>query len=136
MNRTERFVDTGYLIAVTNRRDSLHPHALRLAASVAGPFVTTELVLVELFDAFSGTAFRNQALRVLQHIRESGAYEIIPTTADLFQRGVERFAARPDKEWGLTDCISFVVMEQRGISEALAADRHFTQAGFRALLLG
>jgi predicted nucleic acid-binding protein len=59
---------------------------------------------------------------------------IIEGSHELFQRGVELFASRTDKEWSLTDCTSFVVMEEQGLSEALTADRHFEQAGFIALL--
>jgi len=44
------------------------------------------------------------------------------------------YQQRPDKEWGLTDCISFVVMQEQGISEAFTSDHHFTQAGFTILL--
>jgi predicted nucleic acid-binding protein len=58
----------------------------------------------------------------------------VPASPELFQRGVELFRARPDKEWSLTDCISFVVMTEKGLSEALTGDRHFEQAGFHALL--
>jgi predicted nucleic acid-binding protein len=54
--------------------------------------------------------------------------------ANLFDRGVELYDARPDKHWSLTDCISFVAMQDHGISEALTGDRHFEQAGFVALM--
>jgi len=59
---------------------------------------------------------------------------IVPASADLWQRGVTLFAGRPDKDWSLTDCISFVVMQERGLTAALTADRHFEHAGFVALL--
>ena len=55
-------------------------------------------------------------------------------TAELYQRAFALYCQRMDKEWGLTDCISFVVMRERGLTEALSADKHFEQAGFRALL--
>jgi predicted nucleic acid-binding protein len=45
------------------------------------------------------------------------------------------FLSRPDKEWSLTDCISFVVMEKRDIRQAFTADKHFAKAGFEAMLL-
>ena len=51
-----------------------------------------------------------------------------------YQAGFDLFANRPDKDWSLTDCISFGVMTERGLTEALTADRHFEQAGFRAVL--
>jgi uncharacterized protein len=48
--------------------------------------------------------------------------------------GIDLYRARPDKEWSLTDCISFAVMHQYSIREALTADHHFEQAGFVPLL--
>jgi len=60
--------------------------------------------------------------------------EIVPLARPLIERAMKLYSERPDKEWGLTDCASFVVMEDRGIREALTADEHFQQAGFRALL--
>ena len=60
--------------------------------------------------------------------------KLIPPDVALFDAGVQLFANRPDKEWSLTDCISFVVMQQEGITQALTADHHFEQAGFQALL--
>ncbi|MFO0968025.1 MAG: hypothetical protein U0793_20915 [Gemmataceae bacterium] len=60
--------------------------------------------------------------------------EIVPLSEDLYAEAVTLYRARPDKEWGLTDCVSFVVMTQRRITEALTADEHFEQAGFKAIL--
>ena len=60
--------------------------------------------------------------------------EIVSPSLDLFEQGVELFAHRPDKQWSLTDCISFVVMQDRGLTEALTANHHFEQAGFVAML--
>jgi uncharacterized protein len=61
-------------------------------------------------------------------------FEIVPASAELFHKGIELFRARPDKDWSLTDCISFVVMAERGLSDAFTGDKHFEQAGFKALL--
>ena len=58
-------------------------------------------------------------------LRANPNVEVVPLTAELAARGLDLYRARMDKEWGLTDCISFVVMQDRGIREALAADRHF-----------
>jgi len=69
----------------------------------------------------------------MDSLKRKGA-EIFHVDAALQQKGVERFAARPDKDWSLTDCISFVLMEERGIRESATTDRHFEQAGFVALL--
>lgn len=59
---------------------------------------------------------------------------VVPADASLFRRGVDLYRQRPDKDWSLTDCISFVVMEEQGLTDALTADHHFEQAGFRAIL--
>ena len=79
-------------------------------------------------------ANRPAFLRLLETLKSSQEVKIIPTTVELFDRGVQLYAERADKEWWLTDCISFVVMEARQIQRALAYDHHFEQAGFEALL--
>jgi predicted nucleic acid-binding protein len=53
---------------------------------------------------------------------------------DLLDRSLSLFQSRLDKEWTFTDCISFTVMKENGITEALTGDHHFTQAGFKILL--
>nr|MBA2333413.1 nucleic acid-binding protein [Blastocatellia bacterium] len=68
-------------------------------------------------------------------MRDSARVTIVPLDSNLFDRGLRLMASRPDKNWSLTDCISFVVMKERSLSDALTADRHFEQAGFRALML-
>ncbi len=134
MNHAERFVDSGYWIAFVNVRDALHTRARRLATTMRGPLVTTDAVLFEVADGLSGPATRVAAVTLLRRIRLQPNITVVPLTPDLYERGLDLYATRPDKEWGLTDCISFVVMQDRGIREALAHDQHFVQAGFRALL--
>ena len=60
--------------------------------------------------------------------------ELVLPEPGLWRRGVDLYSDRTDKEWSLTDCLSFIIMEDRGLTDALTADRHFIQAGFRALL--
>jgi uncharacterized protein len=129
-----RFVDTGYWIASVDRSDRYHERAVAWARRLAGPLVTTEAVLTEVGNALAGLRWRAACFTLLQRIRSNPAIEIIPVNETLFDRAVQFYTARSDKEWGLTDCISFVVMQDRGITEALAADQHFVQAGYRALL--
>jgi predicted nucleic acid-binding protein len=96
--------------------------------------LTTGPVLVEIADGLSAARHRQSALELLDAIERDDTIDIVPFSRELYERGLALYRRRPDKEWGLTDCMSFVVMDDHGITESLTADRHFTQAGFRALL--
>ena len=96
--------------------------------------VTTEFVLVELGDAFSGPGARDEFAIFQDALRGDSACKILPASPGLFQSGLEIFRKRRDKSWQLTDCISFAAMERGGIRAVLTGDHHFEQAGFTALL--
>ena len=131
---TAVFPDTGFLVAVTNTRDALHVRAKAAGAVYAGPITTTEFVLLEVANFFSGAAARAAFGSLLARCRSDPLTEVVPASSDLFARGAALFATRLVKDWSLTDCTSFVLMRERGLTDALTADRHFIQAGFRALL--
>jgi len=128
------FADTGYFIAQIQTRDELHERAVRWSQHANEPLLTTEYVLVEVADALSAPLNRARLHTFLAFLRRSSKCAIIPASPQLFEAGLQLHAARPDKEWSLTDCISFVVMRERGVSRALAYDHHFEQAGFEPLL--
>ena len=133
------FADSGYWIALWNPRDSLHQRAMTVADSMgAADVVTTQMVLTEALDAMAGMGqFRRRfAAQMVQALDDSPDVEIVPQTDAQFRAAVERYASRSDQRWSLTDCASFLVMEDRNIIEALAYDRDFEQAGFVALLRG
>src|SRR3712207_725162 len=134
MSSDEWFVDAGYWIAWLNRSDTWHTRVRMLGAGLRRRTVTTEAVLLEVGNSLAGARWRAVTATFLTRLRENGSITIIQLDAGLAARALSLYSARPDKEWGLTDCVSFVVMEDRGISEALAYDHHFEQAGFRALL--
>jgi hypothetical protein len=92
-------------------------------------------VLLEIGNALSRLRYRAAAVSLLEAIDQDPMIEVVPVSENVFTRAFERFKARADKEWGMTDCISFIVMEERNVTDALTADVHFRQAGFRALLL-
>lgn len=96
--------------------------------------VTTEAVLTEIGNALSSARNRSFAAKYIESVQRTASFEVVYSTVDLFHRGFTFYNERQDKEWGLTDCISFVVMREQGITEALTADRHGEQAGFTALL--
>lgn len=78
---------------------------------------------------------RMGACTLIDKMRSNPNVEIVPMTSNAFRQAVERYRRRADKKWGLTDCASFLIMEEKGITDALSADRDFQQAGFKALLL-
>ena len=69
----------------------------------------------------------------MREILSDPAVHIIPQSHESFLSGFEFYAARPDKGYSLTDCISMHTMRREGLTEALTNDRHFEQEGFRAL---
>jgi uncharacterized protein len=129
-----KFADTSFLVALLNPKDQWHAQAKAAAAALDEPVVTTMWVLVELGDALSAGDHRTLFLRFVERLSEQRQWETIPVSPDDFRRGLELFGARPDKQWSLTDCISFVLMTDRRISDALTHDHHFEQAGFRVLM--
>lgn len=96
--------------------------------------LTTRAVLLEIGSALARLRFCNADVAFLDALEHDPAMGIVPLSESLFARAFQLFRARPDKEWGLTDCVSFVVMMDRGLTEALTTDEHFRQAGFCALL--
>jgi uncharacterized protein len=128
------FLDTAYLLAVLVENDALHERAVAWRGALWGRFVTTEYVLLEVLDALSIPPWRPVAVEALRMLREDPTVTIVPADTRLFDEGIELYRARSDKSWGLTDCISFIVMAREGLTEALTSDRDYEQAGFRALL--
>jgi predicted nucleic acid-binding protein len=128
------FADTHYFIALLNPTDVAHARAVAFTGSFGGKYVTTREVLVELADALCRLSSRLAVGQFIEDLRTNTAMRIIWSDKALFDEGFALYMARPDKEWSLNDCISFVVMTREGITEALTGDHHFEQAGFVALL--
>lgn len=133
------FADTGYWIALASGRDELRPTIVDATESLdVSIVVTTEMVLVEFLNHMSrgGEYVREVASDMMTGLLGDPDVEIVPQTTAQFSEALSRYATRLDQRWSLTDCASFLVMEERGITEALAYDRDFEQAGFVALLRG
>ena len=133
----EVFADAGYWIALFNPRDRLHSKALTVSQNIKGQrIVTSQAVLTEFLNYFAafGTQFRQKAVQVIKSLQQSADVEIVVQTPEQFEAALVLYSQRPDKEWGLTDCNSFLIMHQREIREVLAHDEHFLQAGFIPLL--
>ena len=134
----EVFLDASYAIALASRTDQHHTRALELAAwieATQAPLVTSRAVVLEIGNALAKQRYRSAAIALLEAIEKDTRIEIVPLSEELFIRAATLYARYTDKEWGLTDCVSFVLMRERKIEEALTADTDFHQAGFRALLL-
>jgi predicted nucleic acid-binding protein len=134
VNLPEWFADTGYWIALANTQDELHQRARTWSRRIRARLVTTDAVLLEVADAFAGDRWRSVAVALIEDVLDDPEITVVPLDRPLFIQALALYRSRADKEWGLTDCISFVVMQERGITEALAYDQHFVQAGFSALL--
>jgi predicted nucleic acid-binding protein len=128
------FADSFYFLALLRLEDSTHARAIAASQNRTERLVTTAWILTEVADALAVPAMREGFPRLLAALQADPACKIVPPTQDFFDRGVELYVRRPDKGWSLTDCISFVVMWENGMNEALTGDRHFEQAGFIALL--
>ncbi len=133
----EVFLDTSYALALSAPTDQFHDRALRLAEELEAArarLMTTRAVLLEIGNALSRQRYRAAAVSLLRALEADPSVELLPLSEELYARALQLYCSRPDKEWGLIDCASFVVMSERGVTKALTADEHFQQCGFRALL--
>lgn len=96
--------------------------------------ITTHAVILEIGNAMAKARQRAAGLDLIEALQDDPRVEIVPLSDELFAEGVALYRRHQDKEWGLTDCISFLVMRARGLQDALTADNHFRQAGFHTLL--
>lgn len=129
---TEVFADTFYWIALLNANDYFHEAAIH--TPVSGRIVTSLAVQLEVLDAFSTQPkMRPLAVRFWQSTTHNPDVTVVPLDDELLEQAMAFFQDRSDKLWSITDCISFEIMRQRGISTALTGDRHFSQAGFKVL---
>jgi uncharacterized protein len=136
--RSEVFLDTSFAIALSAPDDYLHQRATHWAEllEIAGTrLVTTQAVMLEIGNALSKQPYRQGAVVLLNALAADSQVEIVPLSQELYDRAFQLYCERQEKEWNFIDCVSFIVMQYSGITEALTANKHFQQAGFRALLL-
>lgn len=127
------FVDTSFVLALINQRDQYHERTKTLSFKFEESLlVTTGAVLLEIGNALAKD-FREQALAVIRLMRTSGRVELVELDDALLEKALEIYGKYSDKTWGLVDCISFVVMRERGLSEVLTFDADFLAAGFTIL---
>lgn len=128
------FVDTAFVLALINRRDQYHQAALAVSQQSEGaPLLTTDAVLFEIGNALS-RGYKSEAVQIIDEFLHADEVDVIHLNPALFVRAFTLYKTHNDKEWGLVDCLSFVVMRDRGVTQALTFDHHFTQAGFQVLM--
>lgn len=144
MKRERLFLDTAFIQALLNVRDTYHPKALELFPRVrnANEIWITEAILTEVGNACSSMN-RKGAVQFIQQCYQTDNIRVVSIDTQLFTQATHLYQSRSDKNWGLTDCISFIVMTQNNLQDAVTTvgnasplvNRHFVQAGFRALMI-
>jgi len=131
-------LDTSFILALENRDDAHHERAKSLDRKLVDEgcaYVFHWGILLEIADGYARISRRSKALQLIQRFETEQGYILHPITEPILQQALALYRSRSDKEWGLTACVSFVLMNREGITEALTADIHFRQAGFIAMLL-
>ena len=131
------FLDTAGLIAVVDVDDQWHSIAEKVWRELMAsgvPILTTSLVLIEMADGLSRIKHRRAARELHHRLVGSPRVEVVQITPDHEARAWDLFGQRSDKEWGMTDCVSIIVAQDRQIEDVFSIDHHFEQAGLRLLL--
>jgi len=122
MMQNRVFLDTSFSIAIAIEKDDFHKRALDLADKIEAKnthIFTTQAIILEIGNALSKLKYRQSAVGIILHLESDLNTSIISLTNKLYRNAFELFRNRPDKEWGLIDCISFIVMKARKITDAL-----------------
>ena len=119
------FADTFYFLALLNQADAAHHKTVEYSKSI-DKLVTSEWVLTEVADGLAVSRHRSQLLQLRQELLADRDVKIVPLDMQTHQLGIDLYASRSDKEWSLTDCISFVIIGREGIREALTGDHHLS----------
>lgn len=131
------FADTLYWVAMARPNDPWKEAAERAKAQLGDVrLLTTDEVLAEFLTALGqgGEGVRRQGVKMVRAILDNPNVRVLPQSRDSFLRGVDLYARRPDKEYGVTDCISMNAMRSESVSEVLTNDYHFAQEGFTLLI--
>jgi len=137
MSNERLLMDTAFVLALLDRNDQYHSKAKELfpRARNARELWTTEAILIEIGNGSSRVPRnRRAAFTFIKQCYAASNTRIMNVSTELLDRALYFYDSRQDKTWGLTDCISFIVMRDQNLTAALTGDQHFQQAGFRALM--
>jgi predicted nucleic acid-binding protein len=129
------FADTAFWVALIVKQDQHHVRAQQWSLQISGRIVTTAAVLLETANTLARPAWRSSCVALINHLEQRSDIRVVSLAQELWRRGWDLFCDRPDKSWSLTDCLSFLIMQDENLHDALTTDDHFRQAGFRAILL-
>lgn len=137
MNGERLLLDASFVAGYLNTRDQHHAKALNCMPRVmaASDVVITEAVLIEIGNLLHGPQHRSRAAQFIETCYSTANITVLPVDSNLLRRAIHFYRQHSDKSWGLTDCISFIVMGDRGLTISVTADADFQQAGFRSLML-
>ena len=131
------FVDTAYLVALTNAADVHHARSQTMGKAWAREkrtFVTTDAGLIEYANFFARSPLRALAASAIPRLRGTRGWTIFAVERALLSRAEHRYAKHGDKSWSMTDCLSMEIMKDASLTAVATTDMHFAQAGFRPLM--
>lgn len=131
------FIDTSFIIALASRRDSKHQKALEISSQIKEnqiKLVTSEFIIIELCNSFAKANLKRSAIEIVDSMYQDTNIEIIKLSDKYFQAGLDIYRKALDKNWSLVDCISFHILNEKGVKNVLSSDKHFIQAGFNVLI--
>jgi predicted nucleic acid-binding protein len=135
MAKRRVFLDTSYVIALFNPNDKYHQSAKKLFEDLFGyeEIWITDAILFEIGDGLFKSR-RDVVADFIHSCYSTQQIHVVETNQALLSRALDRFTSFLDKDWSLTDCLSFEVMAENGIFLAYSSDHHFEQAGFQYAL--
>jgi len=131
------FIDTSYFIALASKLDQYHDKAVKLAKQILSKnikLITSEFILLEVGNSFSKMHLKQKGINIIKSVYDDENIELITLSNQFYESGLKIFFRENDKNWSLTDCISFSIMHEKEINDSLTSDIHFIQAGFNKLL--
>ncbi len=136
MNGERIFLDTAFVLALLNRRDQYHLKAksLLMRLRAASEIWLSEAILIEIGNGLAAVN-RQGASDFIRSCYITPNMKVVTIDTLLLRKASDLYQSRTDKQWGLTDCISFVIMKENHLCLAMTADKHFHQAGFEAMML-
>jgi predicted nucleic acid-binding protein len=131
------FLDTSGWLTLLNANESQHARGLEIWLELMNQgrqVVLTDWIIAETGNGLARSRTKDQFVAVADQIMDAPGTEVVIVDRNLLQRALARYAKFADKSWGLVDCASFALMEEREIKDAFSSDGDFVQAEFNCLL--